>query len=134
MCVSIKRPDLEVRHSGCIIYQLGGLRSESESCLVVSNSLQSDGLYVVCQAPLFMGFSGQEYWSGLPCLEGCLQGIFPTQGLILSHLSYPGSPGEGDPRLTSPKPGWVWSWFPHGTLCLPVLCPPEGLVQLAHVH
>ena len=22
---------------------------------------------VVCQAPLFMRFSGQEYWSGLPC-------------------------------------------------------------------
>ena len=29
------------------------------------------------QAPLSMGFSRQEYWSGLPCL---LQGIFPTQG------------------------------------------------------
>ena len=23
---------------------------------------------VACQAPLFMGFSKQEYWSGLPCL------------------------------------------------------------------
>ena len=23
---------------------------------------------VACQAPLFMGFSRQEYWSGLPCL------------------------------------------------------------------
>ena len=22
---------------------------------------------VACQAPLFMGFSRQEYWSGLPC-------------------------------------------------------------------
>ena len=22
---------------------------------------------VICQAPLFMGFSRQEYWSGLPC-------------------------------------------------------------------
>ena len=33
---------------------------------------------VPCQAPLFMGFSGQEYWSGLHDL---LQGIFPTQGL-----------------------------------------------------
>jgi len=37
------------------------------------------------QAPLSMGFSRQEYWSGLPCL---LQGIFPTQGsnLFLLHL------------------------------------------------
>ena len=33
---------------------------------------------VAHQAPLSMGFSRQEYWSGLPFL---LQGIFPTQGL-----------------------------------------------------
>ena len=34
------------------------------------------------QAPLSMGFSRQEYWSGLPCLP---PGIFLTQGLNL-HL------------------------------------------------
>ena len=28
--------------------------------------LQAHGLYVVCQSPLSMGFSRQEYWSGLP--------------------------------------------------------------------
>ena len=33
---------------------------------------------VALQAPLPMGFSQQEYWSGLPFL---LQGIFLTQGL-----------------------------------------------------
>ena len=33
----------------------------------MSNSLQLYGLYVAFQAPLFMGFSRQEYWSGLPC-------------------------------------------------------------------
>ena len=33
---------------------------------------------VACQAPLSMGFSSQEYWSGCRDL---LQGIFPTQGL-----------------------------------------------------
>ena len=32
---------------------------------------------VACQALLSMGFSRQEYWSGLPIL---LWGIFPTQG------------------------------------------------------
>ena len=33
---------------------------------------------VTCQAPLAIGFSRQEYWSGLPCpLPGDL---FPTQG------------------------------------------------------
>ena len=64
------------------------------SCLVVSNSLQPHGLHVARQAPLSMGFSRQEYWSGLPFL---LQGIFLTQELnlgllhcrqILYHLSY----------------------------------------------
>ena len=39
---------------------------------------------VAHQAPLSMGFSRQEYWSGLPIL--LLQGIFPTQGLSLSLL------------------------------------------------
>ena len=32
---------------------------------------------VACQASLPMGFSRQEYWSGLPCPP---PGIFPTQG------------------------------------------------------
>ena len=38
---------------------------------------------VACWAPLSMGFSREEYWSGLPCL---LQGVFPTQGSNLSLL------------------------------------------------
>ena len=33
---------------------------------------------VACQAPLSVGFSRQEYWSGLPCP---LQEVFGTQGL-----------------------------------------------------
>ena len=44
------------------------------SCSVVSNSLQTHGWTVVCQAPLSMEFSGQEYWSGLP---------FPSPGDLL---------------------------------------------------
>ena len=32
---------------------------------------------IACQAPLSMGFSRQEYWSGLPFPS---PGIFPTQG------------------------------------------------------
>ena len=34
---------------------------------VVSHSLQPDGLYVACQAPLSMRFPRQENWNGLPC-------------------------------------------------------------------
>ena len=54
---------------------------------------------VAHQAPLSMGFSRQEYWSGLPCPP---PGIFPTQGSnpglphckqILHHLSHQGSLG-----------------------------------------
>ena len=33
---------------------------------------------VACQAPLYLGFSRQEYWSGLPCpLAVGLQGLNP---------------------------------------------------------
>ena len=49
-------------------------------CSVVSNS--ETEWTVAWHAPLSMGLSKQEYWSGLPWL---LQGIFPTQGLNL-HL------------------------------------------------
>ena len=38
----------------------------------------------VHQAPLSMGFSRQEYWSGFHAL---LQGLFPTQGSNLCLLS-----------------------------------------------
>ena len=58
---------------------------------------------VAYQAPPFMGFSRQEYWSGLPFPSlgdhFLLQGIFPTQGSNqgLPHsaqtlLSHQGSP------------------------------------------
>ena len=50
------------------------------------------------QAPLSMGFSRQEYWSGLHSL---LQGIFPTQGSKPGLLHY---------RQTLPiePPGSIW--------------------------
>ena len=38
---------------------------------------------VACQAALSMGFSRQEYWSGLPFFPA---GIFPTQGLNSNHF------------------------------------------------
>ena len=59
---------------------------------------------VVHQAPLSMGFSRQEYWSGCHAL---LQGIFPTQWsnpclLYLLHLQ------AGSLPLASPgKPMWT---------------------------
>ena len=43
---------------------------------VVSDSLRPYGL--ACQAPLSMGFSRQQYWSGLPCPP---PGDLPTPGI-----------------------------------------------------
>ena len=48
-------------------------------------------LWIVAhQAPLSLGFSWQEYWSGLPCRP---PGIFLTQGSNL-HLISPAVTGE----------------------------------------
>ena len=41
---------------------------------------------VVCQAPLSMGFSRQEYWSGLPCPP---PGDLPNLGIKLESLMSP---------------------------------------------
>ena len=68
------------------------MKSESESCSAVSNSLQPHGLYSPWNSP------GQNTWVGSLSL---LQGIFSTQisnpGFphcmrILYHLSHQGSP------------------------------------------
>ena len=46
------------------LLQLKGIKSESVSHSVMSDSAAA--WTVACQAPLSMGFSRQEYWSGLP--------------------------------------------------------------------
>ena len=51
---------------------------------------------VAYQAPLSMGFSGQEYWSGLP---------FPSPGDLLDPGIEPGSPVLEADALTS-EPPW----------------------------
>ena len=54
-------------------FKMGENESEvTQSCPTLCD-LMSSSLH---QAPPSMGFSRQEYWSGLPFL----QGIFPTQG------------------------------------------------------
>ena len=51
---------------------------------------------VACQAPLPMGFPGQEYWSGLPFLS---PGDLPDPGIK------PGSPAFRVDSLPSEPPG-----------------------------
>ena len=67
----------------------------------MSDSLWPYGRYVVHQAPLSMGFSRQEYWSGLPCrppgdlpdvdfqLLSLMSPAFSGGFLTMSHLSSP---------------------------------------------
>ena len=59
-------------------------------------SLQSVRLFatlwtVALQAPLSMGFSRQEYWSGLPCAS---PGNFPDPGIKLTSLTSPDLTGR----------------------------------------
>ena len=50
---------------------------------------------VACQAPLSMGFSKQEYWSGLP---------FPSPGDLPDPGIEPGSPAlQADSLLSEPQ-------------------------------
>ena len=51
---------------------------------------------VACQAPLSMGFSRQEYWSGLP---------FPSLGALPEPGIEPGSPTLQADSLQSKPPG-----------------------------
>ena len=56
---------------------------------------------IVCQVPLFMGFSRQEYWSGLPCPpsrdlpdpgikpESLVAPALQADSLLLSHQGNP---------------------------------------------
>ena len=57
---------------------------------------------VACQAPPSMGFSRQEYWSGLP---------FPSPGDLSNPGIEPGSPALQADALTSEPPGKPQSKF-----------------------
>ena len=54
---------------------------------------------IAYQAPLSMGFSGQEYWSGLPCPP---PGHLPDTGIKPTSLESPALAGE---FLTTAPPG-----------------------------
>ena len=54
------------------------------SCQVVSNSFATPWT-AACQAPLFLGFPKEEYWSGLPFPSP--KGLFPTQGSDLHPVN-----------------------------------------------
>ena len=65
---------------------------------------------VALQAPLSMGFSRQEYWSGLPCPD---PGYFPNPGVEPESLTSP--PLAGGFFTTSTT--WEPVWFQSDLLC-----------------
>ena len=85
-------------------------------CSVVSTSLRAPST-VALQAPLFMGFSRQEYWRGLPFLplrDLPDPGIEPrspeTPGLVGRLFNTVGSgkhfPGKPQGVLPTSQPRW----------------------------
>ena len=63
---------------------------------------------VAHQAPLSMGFSRQEYWSGLPCLP---------PGFLFSPGIEPVSPALVGGFFTTAPPGWSWNSNTLATWC-----------------
>ena len=70
------------------------MESESASCSVVYDSVTP--WTVDCQAPLSMGFSREESWSGLP---------FPSPGDLPNRGIKPRSPTLQADSLLSESPG-----------------------------
>ena len=65
----------------CTCYRGGGGGLVAKSCLTLATPWT-----VACQAPLSMGFSRQEYWSGLLCLVYSNRFFYLCFGLILHIL------------------------------------------------
>ena len=73
-------------------------------CAVLSRSVVSDSATPwtgAHQAPLSLGFSSQEYWSGLPCP---LPGHFPNPGI---ETRSPALQADSSPVEPPGKPGYV---------------------------
>ena len=59
----------------------------AQSCLTLCDPMD----YIACQAPLFMEFSRQEYWNGLPFpspKDLPYPGIEPTPSPVLQAMLY----------------------------------------------
>ena len=85
-----------------------GHRPAHDSRSVTSDSLRPPGLTVAHQAPLSMGFSRQEYWSGLPRPSS---GDLPNPGIEpgSSELQADSLPSElpGKPTINRVVQPWM---------------------------
>ena len=77
------------------------LSISSTACMLSRVQLCATPWTVAQQAPLSMGCSRQEYWSGLPFPP---PGYLPNLGIELASLASPALAGESLP-LTTPKAG-----------------------------
>ena len=86
----------------CFVCHISGIHGTDCPCLVTKLCLTLETSWTVSHhTPLSIGFSRQEYWSGLP---------FPSPGDLLDPGIEPGSPALQADALTSKSPG-----KPHGT-------------------
>ena len=76
---------------------------------------------VAHQAPPSMGFSRQEYWSGLP---------FPSPGDLPNPGIEPRSPASQADALTSEPPGKTWGIFFNPLFCQYPVSSPFSSVLL----
>ena len=85
---------------------------------------------VACQSPLFMGFSRQEYWSGLLCPspwdlpDPGIKSMSPAMQVDSLLLSHWGSPSPSLPLTT-----FFWASTMLGALCQRKQCRWETLSQ-----
>ena len=104
-------------------------------------SLQSCPAFFNCMdysppAPLSMGFSRQEYWSGLPCPP---PGDLPDPEIEPASLSSPALTGGSLPLAPPEKPSHFShsvvsdSLQPHGLQHARLPCPSQ-LLELAQTH
>ena len=90
--MSTKRWMDKLRYTHTMEYYIAISGLVSKSCLTLATPWA-----VACQAPLSMGFSRQEYWSGLPfpsprdLLNPGIKSRSPVFRQILYRLSYKGS-------------------------------------------
>ena len=89
-CVTVftQRLILGLLHCRQILYHLSHQRSPKNACACLLSHFSRVRLFttlwtIVCQAPLSVEFSMQEYWSGLPC---------PAPGDLPNPGSVPMSP------------------------------------------
>ena len=95
-CILVKRSQTVVET---------GLGSNTTRCYLVAQLYPTPlptPWTLACQAPLTMGFSRQEYWSGLP---------FPSPGDLPDRGFEPMSPALVGGFFTTVPPGFLWQLF-----------------------